>query len=48
MNYTLKKYHDSKDRHYKAVQFRPNVSVVLGAKGNSIGEVASLLSRLED
>lgn len=27
------------------VQFRPNVSVVLGAKGNSIGEVASLLSR---
>lgn len=30
------------------VQFRPNVSVVLGAKGNNIGEVASLLSRLED
>jgi hypothetical protein len=44
---TLKKYHDSKNRHYTGA-FRPNVSLVLGIIGNGIGEVGLLLSRLGD
>ena len=44
---TLKKYHDSKNRHYTGA-FSPNVSLVLGIIGNGIGEVGLLLSRLGD